>query len=112
MRAATDLVSDRNDPLFPVRVPLNGDGVGFVGWLLIGPRPDGSFYGREERAALRDIADPIARALVIAVEREHREAGRQDRENSLNKRIDTLTERLDKLSSFVRERDGFDIDAI
>ena len=112
MRAATDLVSDRNDPLFPVRVPLHGDGVGFVGWLLIGPRPDGSFYGREERAALRDIADPIARALVIAVEREHREAGRQDRENSLNKRVDTLTERLDKLSSFVRERDGFDIDTI
>ena len=48
---------DRADPLFPLRLSLRADGVGQVGWLLLGSRPDGTFFGREERAALRDIAD-------------------------------------------------------
>jgi hypothetical protein len=106
MDAETDLLCDRADPLFPVRVPLRGDGVGLVGWLLLGPRPDGSFYGNEERAALRDLADPIARALAIAVEREHREADRRDRENTLTSRVDSITERLNTLSAIVLERLG------
>ena len=106
MEIATDLVCDRSDPLFPVRVPLRGDGVGLVGWLLLGPRPDGTFYGNEERAALRDIADPVARALAIAVEREHREADRRNREHSLNSRVDTLAARVNMLSSLILERNG------
>ena len=109
--AAKDLVCDRTDPLFPVRVPLRGDDVGLVGWLLLGPRPDGSFYGREERTALSEIADPIARALAISVERERHEAARMDRENGLNSRVDTLTERLNILSTFVLERYGVDVGA-
>ena len=102
------LVRDRADPLFPLRVPLQADGVGLVGWLLLGPRPDGSFYGREERAALADIADPVARALAIAIERERREtewraneAARQDREQGLRSTVDALRR-------FIRER--FDVD--
>ena len=75
--AAEGLDTDRGDPLFPVRVPLQADGVGLVGWLLLGPRPDGSFYGREERAALADIADPVARALDIATQRGRRDADRR-----------------------------------
>lgn len=106
--AATDLVCDRPDPLFPVRVPLRSDGLGLVGWLLLGPRPDGSFYGNEERAALREIADPIAGALVIAVERERSEALQQLRENSVDRRINELAKRVDKITSFVFERYGFD----
>lgn len=77
--ASDALYRDRADPLFPMRVPLQADGAGLVGWLLLGPRPDGSFYGREDRAALREIADPVARALAIATARERREEGR-DRE--------------------------------
>jgi hypothetical protein len=65
---------NRLDPLFPIQVPLRADGVGLVGWLLLGPRPDGSFYGRDEREALIEIADPVARALSIAATREAREA--------------------------------------
>lgn len=59
----------RDDGLFPLRVPLSADGVGLAGWLLLGPRPDGSLYGRDERDALSDIADPVARALAIASRR-------------------------------------------
>lgn len=64
---------DRSDPLFPMRVPLEAEGCGHVGWLLLGPRPDGSFYGKDERAALAEIADPVARAVEIVKVRRMRE---------------------------------------
>jgi hypothetical protein len=61
---------NRADPLFPMRVPLEADGHGRVGWLLLGPRPDGSFYGKDEREALAAIADPVARAMEVVRVRE------------------------------------------
>ena len=64
------LYAERDDPLFPLRLPLQSEGAENVGWLLLGPRPDGSFYGKDERETLLALADPIARALVIARERE------------------------------------------
>jgi hypothetical protein len=66
----------RADPLFPMRIPLrvrHARGKP-LGWLLLGPRPDGSFYGKAERAVLAEIADPLARALHIAEQRALREA--------------------------------------
>jgi hypothetical protein len=71
------MTSDREDPTFPLRLPLvvTAEGREVVGWLLLGPRPDGSFYGKDELDALRDVAEPIARAVHIARLREAREAG-------------------------------------
>jgi hypothetical protein len=48
------------------------DGSGaFLGWLLVGPRPDGSIAGSDEREALEeDIAVPLARSLRIVLNRE------------------------------------------
>jgi hypothetical protein len=60
----------RRDPLFPVRLRLEADGHGDTGWLLLGPRPDGSLYGKDEREALIEIAEPVARALTVAGQRE------------------------------------------
>jgi hypothetical protein len=54
--------------LFPLRVPLEYDGAGAIGWLLLGPRPDHSPLGRDEREAIDEIAGPVARA-VRAVQR-------------------------------------------
>ena len=34
---------EKADPLFPLRVPLAADGHRRIGWLLLGPRPGGSF---------------------------------------------------------------------
>lgn len=62
------------DTTFPIRVPLQADGSGRVGWLLVGPRPDGSLYGKDERKTLAQIADPVARALDIARIRETRQS--------------------------------------
>ena len=62
-----------------MRVPLEADGCGRVGWLLLGPRPDGSFYGKDEREALEEIADPIARAIAIVRQREGRQSAFETR---------------------------------
>ena len=90
------LYSDRTDPFFPMRVPLYVDGVGLLGWLLLGPRPDGSFFSKEEREALLAIADPIARALAIAFQRE-KANGEWIREVvALRGMIDHLNDRLNR----------------
>lgn len=64
----------RGDPLFPMRLPLQSEATGPVGWLVLGPRPDGSLYGKDERKALAAIAGPVARAIDVARSRERREA--------------------------------------
>jgi hypothetical protein len=90
------LYCDRTDPVFPMRVPLYVDDIGLLGWLLLGPRPDGSFFNKEERETLLAIADPMARALAIAFQREkadgewHREVG------ALRGMIDRLNDRLNR----------------
>jgi len=60
---------DRNDQIFPLRVRLTiatNDQPESIGWLLLGPRPDGSFFGKDERDALASVAGPIARAIRVA----------------------------------------------
>ncbi|HEX8655845.1 MAG TPA: hypothetical protein VF693_11565 [Allosphingosinicella sp.] len=72
--AVEELDCDRSDTLFPMRMPLKvRDGAVPVGWVLLGPRPDGSFYGTDEREALAEIADPLARAVQIVLLRGRRE---------------------------------------
>jgi hypothetical protein len=71
--AVDELDCDRADPLFPMRVPLRiSQDAAPIGWFLLGPRPDGSFYGNDEREALADIARPLARAVqIVRVKEEH-----------------------------------------
>ncbi|CAN5382398.1 hypothetical protein BH09PSE4_BH09PSE4_08030 [soil metagenome] len=75
------------DPLFPMRVPLAADGIGTVGWLLRGPRPDGSFYGKDEREVLSEIADPIARAIAIVRDREAHQGEIQGRFSAIESKF-------------------------
>jgi hypothetical protein len=86
-----DVESGPVDDLFPMRIRLHA-GVADArdrNWLLLGPRPDGSLYGREERQALRQVAPSVARALAIAREREHT--------------ITTLVDRLDQYADRVQQ---------
>lgn len=85
---------DRADAIFPVRVPLEADGHGRVGWLLLGPRPDGSFYGKDEYRAIAEVADPVARAIQIVLLRDAREADQERRMIWLEARISELLSRL------------------
>ena len=70
-----------------------------VGWLLLGPRPDGSFYGHDEREALAATADPVARAIRIDQQREAREQRVQSEQRRQQRRIAALERKLAELAA-------------
>lgn len=62
------------DAPLSLRVPLRiGHRGEEVGSLLLGTRPDGTIPGKDEREALREVADPVARAIHIVRTRERRQ---------------------------------------
>ena len=87
------------DKTFPIRVPLApaNDANRRIGWILIGPRPDGSISGKEEQRTLAEIADPIARAVRNVMTREKRELELSRLIEGQKDRIDSIEFRLDKL---------------
>ena len=58
---------------FPLRLPLRCPFGTVRGWLLLGPRPDGSFFGKDDLYALTDIIRPLQQSLFTVVEREAQE---------------------------------------
>jgi hypothetical protein len=56
--------------LFPLRLALRCPTGRIFGWLLIGPRPDGSLYGRDDLDALNEVLPPLRRALAMAMAQE------------------------------------------
>jgi hypothetical protein len=80
-----DEVCASSDRVFPIRVPLQSkanDGE-WIGWLLIGPRPDGSILSKDEQRAIGDVAGPITRAIRIITRREQREKALESRIEAL-----------------------------
>ncbi len=76
--SAQDYKSDMCEPkdkLFPIRVPLvpSSDDEEPIGYLLVGPRPDGSIPSRDEQKALKEVSESIARAIRTVIKREARE---------------------------------------
>ena len=77
-RFAQDYKSDICEPTdkqFPIRLPLvpSSDKEEPIGYLLVGPRPDGSIPSRDEQKALREVQESIARAIRTVIKREARE---------------------------------------
>jgi len=68
-------ICEASDRLFPIRVPLvpSSDDEEPIGYLLVGPRPDGSIPSRDEQKALKEVSEPIARAIRTVIKREARE---------------------------------------
>ena len=85
---------DRSDPVFPLRVPLEAEGHGRVGWLLLGPRPDGSLFGKAERTAIEEIAEPVARAIQVTFWRADRETRVEARLKALELAVAKLNPRV------------------
>jgi hypothetical protein len=93
--SAERVVCNHGDPVFPARVPLRvRHGSQLVGWLLLGPRPDGSFYGKDEQEALAEIADPVARAVQIVLLRDAREAQARRQGEEQERRLTALERQL------------------
>lgn len=58
------------DRTFPIRLRVEDGSKTFLAWVLIGPRPDGSIAGKDERDALAEVAVPLARSLRVVLKRE------------------------------------------
>jgi hypothetical protein len=69
-------ICEPSDRLFPIRVPLvpSSDEEEPIGYLLVGPRPDGSIPSHEEQKAINGVSEDIARAIRTVIKREAREA--------------------------------------
>ena len=74
-RAIPSDLCESSDRLFPLRVPLvpSSDDEEPIGFLLVGPRPDGSIPSKEEQKALAGVSEAIARAIRTVIKREARE---------------------------------------
>jgi hypothetical protein len=86
------LNSDRADHLFPVRLPLRTatEPRRLIGWIILGPRPDGSLYSREERQALLDVEESISRAIEVARQREQAQSAERRWRERQEKRLQAL----------------------
>jgi hypothetical protein len=94
-RFAQDYTSDiceRTDRVFPIRVPLvpSSDDEAPIGYLVVGPRPDGSVPSREEQKALAGVSEPIARAIRTVIRREAHEQQVLGAIGETNRRVDAL----------------------
>jgi hypothetical protein len=71
--------------------------------LLLGPRPDGSLYGKDDLDAVNEILPALRRALTAALRNEavHEEYRRNG--IALNAQLDDLRSRLNVLEAARRE---------
>jgi hypothetical protein len=100
--AAFQPKADRNvldcvpeDHTFPLRLEIETTS-GAFGWLLIGPRPDGSIAGHDEQEALEKIAGTLGRSMRIVLAREEEKQELLRLLEASSKRIDRI-ERVLKL---------------
>lgn len=95
---------DRDDREFPLRVPLAFDCEAPSGWLLLGPRPDNSFYGIDERNALDEIAGPVSRAIRVVLGRDLAASAIDRRIAAIERTIKQL--RADQTPSGAKDQGG------
>lgn len=87
--ACRDALCSATDATFPIRVPLQAkaDDGEWIGWLFVGPRPDGSLLSKDEQNALVEIAGPMTRAIRVVARREQREQALVQRLEALERRL-------------------------
>jgi hypothetical protein len=85
-------ICEASDRLFPIRVPLvpSSDEEEPIGYLLVGPRPDGSIPSRAEQNALDEVSEEVARAIRTVIKREARETEVADLIADNSRRIEAL----------------------
>lgn len=95
--ASVDLFELADDQDFPVCMVLQCPLGKVRGWLLIGPRPDGSIYGKDDIDALAAIAPPLRHTILSARtrEREHQAA---------KARFDRLVVRIVELEAILKSK--------
>ena len=102
----TSDICEASDRVFPIRVPLvpsSGDEAP-IGFLLVGPRPDGSVPSRDEQKALAGVSEPVARAIRTVIKREAREREVAELIEANTQRIEQLEALLGATPSVGRKR--------
>jgi hypothetical protein len=98
-----DGAHDRDDEAsFPLRYALRCPLGSIRAWLLLGPRPDGSFYGKDDLDALEEIGPALQRSLLLVFGREAELRREQAKQRSLVRAIALLKSRLDDLERGAR----------
>ncbi|HUG45705.1 MAG TPA: hypothetical protein VMK31_04225 [Sphingomicrobium sp.] len=82
------------DHLFPLRVEIETSAAMF-GWLLIGPRPDGSIPGNDEQEALEKISGTLGRSARIVFTRE-------EEKEELMRLLDAHSERISRIEQLLK----------
>ena len=87
------------DALFPLRIALAAPAGPAFAWLLLGPRPDGSFYRADELEALQGLVAPLRRAVGAVRRRELYSAEAAARQAALLGALDRLAGRVAALEA-------------
>jgi hypothetical protein len=98
---------ESSDRQFPLRVPLipsSDRDEEPMGYILVGPRPDGSIPSKEEQKALAGVSEAIARAIRTVIKREAREEKVAELIESNRQRIEELEALLGAGSSLAGKR--------
>ena len=84
--------AESKDRLFPVRLPLipSSDDIAPIGYILVGPRPDGTIASKDEQSALQEVSESIARGIRNVIKREARERLVTERIEANSRRIEAL----------------------
>ena len=61
-----------------------------IGYILVGPRPDGSIASKDEQNALQEVSESIARGIRNVIKRQARERQVMDRIEANTRRIEQL----------------------
>ncbi len=92
-----DLFERSDDDPFPLRMALRCPLGRVRGWLALGPRPDGSFYGKDDLDALTEIAPPLQRTVILVAEREVEVARQRRVFRGLQQSVSAIAAQLDKV---------------
>ncbi|QNP45935.1 hypothetical protein H9L14_01130 [Sphingomonas sediminicola] len=82
---------------FLLRLPFRCPFGGVQGRLLVGPRPDGSSYGKDEIEALEEVLPALRRSLLAALERETAYRSQARMQRSLRAQIAEISIRIRSL---------------
>jgi hypothetical protein len=83
-----------SDSLFPIRLSLTNAHSDQAIWLLLGPRPDMTLYGREDLDAVRSTFPAVTHALRSVMAREALYAAMDRREKCVRSAIIELSARM------------------
>jgi hypothetical protein len=84
---------------FPLDLAFRCPFGGQHGMLLVGPRPDGTSYGRDEIASLQQILPALRRTLISAAQRDSNRRSEAARLRSLRSQMARMSQQLATLAS-------------